>query len=218
MVCNSKMTRILLVRHGEVEGNYGPNRTFAGWGDKPLTARGRAQAQAVAEKLSSEPICSVYSSDLMRAADTAHAIAARHGLAVQLNTALREVNYGEWEGIGDAELLADWNEHWQRRVADPLNVAPPGGESYADLWARLEPAWNAIVQKHKDETVVVVGHNGSLRILLCHLLGAPLGNARHIRLMNTSVSCVEYEDSAIEAGAPRFVITSINDTCHLAGI
>jgi broad specificity phosphatase PhoE len=154
----------------------------------------------------------------MRARDTAQAIASRHGLTVQTDTALREVNYGQWEGLGDAELLRDWAEHWQRRVADPLNVAPPGGESYADLWRRLQPVWDAIVERHQGQSVAIVGHNGSLRILLCHLLGAPLGNARHIRLMNTSVSCIEYEDSALESGAARFVISSINDTCHLAGI
>jgi broad specificity phosphatase PhoE len=179
------MSQIFLVRHGEVEGNYGPKRTFAGWGDKPLTEKGTCQAQAVAERLAKEQLAAVYSSDLMRAFHTAEAIAARHGLIAQANPALREVNYGQWEGLGDAELLRNW----------------------ADLW-----------QRHRDQSVAIVGHNGSLRILLCHLLGAPLGNARHIRLMNTSISCVEFEDSAMEAGAARFVISSINDTCHLAGI
>ncbi len=154
----------------------------------------------------------------MRARDTAEAIASRHNLTVQSDSALREVNYGQWEGLGDAELLRDWAQLWQQRVADPLNVAPPDGESYADLWRRLQPAWEAILERHQGQSVAVVGHNGSLRILLCHLLGAPLGNARHIRLMNTSISCIEYEDSEMESGAPRFVISSMNDTCHLAGI
>lgn len=212
------MSRIFLVRHGEVEGNYGLNRTFAGWGDKPLTDKGRQQAQAVAARLSQENLVAVYSSDLMRARDTAEAIAAPHHLTVQTDKALREVNYGQWEGLGDTELLRDWADLWQKRVADPLNVAPPDGESYADLWRRLQPTWQSIVERHAQESVAVVGHNGSLRILLCHLMGAPLGNARQIRLMNTSISCVEYENSVMEAGASRFVISSINDTCHLAGI
>ncbi len=212
------MSQIFLVRHGEVEGNAGPNRTFAGWGDKPLTEKGRAQAQAVAERLSREKLTAVYSSDLMRARDTAQEIASRQNLTVQTETGLREVNYGEWEGLGDAELLRDWSDLWQRRVADPFHVAPPGGESYADLWRRLQPVWDAIVERHQGQSVAIVGHNGSLRILLCHLLGAPLGNARHIRLMNTSISCIEYENSAMESGAARFVISSMNDTCHLAGI
>ena len=215
------MSRIFLVRHGEVEGNYGPKRTFAGWGDKPLTEKGLLQAQAVGERLAGEKLAAVYSSDLKRAFHTAEAIAARHNLTVQTDTALREVNYGKWEGLGDAELLRDWAEHWKSRVADPLNVAPPEGESYADLWHRLQPAWNAIGERHRSQSgqsVAIVGHNGSLRILLCHLLGAPLGNARHIRLMNTSISCVEYEDSTMETSAARYVISSIIDTCHLAGI
>lgn len=212
------MSQIFLVRHGEVEGNYGPKRTFAGWGDKPLTEKGLRQAQAVAERLAHEKLAAVYTSDLKRALHTAEAIAARHNLTVQADQALREVNYGQWEGLGDAELLRDWAQHWQRRVADPLNVAPPDGESYADLWRRLQPVWEVIGERHRGQSVAIVGHNGSLRILLCHLLGAPLGNARHIRLMNTSISCVEYEDSTMEASAARYVISSINDTCHLAGI
>lgn len=212
------MFRVFLVRHGEVEGNYGPNRTFAGWGDKPLTEKGVRQAQAVAERLSREKLAAVYSSDLVRASDTAQAIASRQGLQVQPNRALREVNYGQWEGLGDAELLSKWGDLWQRRTADPLNVAPPGGESYADLWTRLQPAWDAILERREGENVAVVGHNGSLRILLCHLMGAPLGNARRIRLMNTSVSVVEAETDPMETAAARFVITCINDTCHLAGI
>ena len=132
--------------------------------------------------------------------------------------ALREVNYGLWEGLGDKQLLEEWGDLWRRRVADPQNVAPPEGESYADLWKRLEPAWTRILQAHPDESVVIVGHNGSLRLLLCHLLGAPASNARHIRLMNTSVSSVEIERNPMETGTSRLVITGINDTCHLAGI
>jgi alpha-ribazole phosphatase/probable phosphoglycerate mutase len=216
------MSCIFLVRHGEVEGNSGPNRTFAGWGDKPLTEKGIAQARAVAERLASAPLKAVYSSDLQRARVTAEHIAAKHGLEVVADRSLREVNYGLWEGLGDRELLERWGDHWQRRVADPLNVAPPEGESYADLWKRLEPAWLNILQNHSEDSVALVGHNGSLRVLLCHLLGAPLSNARQIRLMNTSISCVEVErdpmETQMKTQTMRLVITSINDTCHLAGI
>lgn len=212
------MSCVFLVRHGEVEGNYGPDRSFTGWGDKPLTERGLAQAQAVAQRLAHEPIKAVYSSDLQRAHMTAESIAAKHDLKVVADPALREVNYGLWEGLGDKQLLEEWGDLWRRRVADPQNVAPPEGESYADLWKRLEPAWVRILQNHPNESVVIVGHNGSLRLLLCHLLGAPLSNARHIRLMNTSVSCVEIERNPMETGTSRLVITGINDTCHLAGI
>lgn len=212
------MSCIFLIRHGEVEGNYGPERSFTGWGDKPLNTRGEAQAQAVAGRLAQQPLKAVYSSDLQRAHATAEAIAAKHGLKVIDDRALREVNYGLWEGLGDKQLLEQWGDLWRRRVADPENVAPPEGESYADLWKRLEPAWTRILEAHPDESVAIVGHNGSLRVLLCHLLGAPAANARHIRLMNTSISSVEIERNPMETGTSRLVITGINDTCHLAGI
>jgi len=213
------MACILLVRHGEVEGNNGPRRSFAGWTDRPLTERGERQAEAIARRLKDEPLRAVYASDLQRARRTAERIAAQHGLSVQCDPALREVNYGEWEGLGDAEMLAGWAELWKQRVADPLNVAPPGGESYAALWARWWPAWQAIVRRHPDDVVAVVGHNGPLRTLLCHLLEAPLGNARSIRIDNAGLSRVEVDAGPLDTAEPaRVVVSCINETCHLVGI
>lgn len=199
---------IFLVRHGEVEGNSGAHRTFAGWRDSPLTARGEAQAQQVAQRLERESIGAVYSSDLQRAQRTAQAIAARHGLQVRVERDLREVNYGAWEGLGEAELKADYADLWARRSLDPVNVAPPGGESYAELWARLQPVWERIVSQNEDKSIVIVGHNGSVRAILCALLGAPLSNLRRIQIGNCSLSCVEI-------GASNSVIRGLNDTHHL---
>lgn len=220
------MTTIYLIRHGEVAGNSGEVRTFAGARDLELTPRGLEQARAVARRFENVKLDAVYASTLQRAYLTAEGIAAPHHLAVTRDSAFSEVNYGAWEGLSEADILKDYAELWRARVADPFSVAPPGGESYRDLWERLEPAWSRVLEEHRGQTVVIVGHNGSLRVLLCQLLGAPPANARRLQIGNCSVTKLRTDDGALEpktiAGGklegPPVVIEYINDTRHLEGI
>ena len=224
------MFQVFLVRHGEVEGNSGPRPTFAGWTDKALTPRGEAQARAVGERLARENIGLVWSSDLQRARKTGEAIAAHHGLEVDTKSALREVNYGAWESLGHEEIHRDWAEHWARRLADPLGVAPPGGENYDALWARREPAWHAFLEATAEvqstSTVlespsgaapagVLVAHNGPLRLILCHLLGIPVANYRRLKTSNCGLTTIEIETSG---GARASVVACVNETAHLRDI
>ncbi len=216
------MTTIYLVRHGEVAGNSGAVRTFAGARDLELTPRGIAQAQAVARRFEGEKIDAVYASTLQRAWKTADGIAAAHNLAVTRDAGLSEVNYGEWEGLSEAEILEHYADLWRERVADPWNVAPPSGESYQMLWVRLERAWNEILARHDEQNVVIVGHNGSIRVLLCQLLGAPPANARRLQIDNCSVTKLRIGALSNSPGGklegPPVVIQYINQTAHLEHI
>lgn len=219
------MTTIFLIRHGEVAGNSGAYRTFAGMEDLALTPRGAQQAAAVAERMSGEELDAVYASTLQRAWRTAEGIAAKFGLAATRDPGFCEVNYGKWEGLGEAEILADYASEWEARVADPWNVAPPGGESYADLWKRLQPAWERLLEQHAGQRVALVGHNGSLRVLLCHLLEAPFANARRLQIGNCSITkiVISEDEKSVPSGGgqllgPPTVIEYVNNTCHLEGI
>lgn len=213
------MTTIYLVRHGEVAGNTGEHRTFAGARDLPLTERGLLQKEAVADALADKKIDAIYASTLQRAFHTGEAIAARHGLTVTGMDALREVNYGDWEGLSERNIAENYADHWKQRVADPWNVSPPNGESYSALWARLEPAWTQIIGDNANKTVVIVGHNGSLRVLLCELLEAPPINARRLQIGNCSLTKVQIGDAKTLLGGqlegPPVVISYINSTAHL---
>ena len=226
------MATIWLVRHGEVAGNDPRTRAFAGWHDLPLTPRGVTQTHMVAERLARESIAEIWSSDLQRAARTADAIASHHNLTPRLETGLREVNYGAWEGMGDEELLREWGELWRAREADPVSVSPPGGESYAALWEREAPVWEQIVGRALElhasapsSALVVAGHNGSLRAILCDVLGVPLQNARRMQLSNCGLSRIEVKPGEGEANAlsqeplePRLLVRAINETGHLEGL
>ena len=225
------MTTIFLVRHSEVAGNSGEHRTFAGARDLELTPRGVRQTQAVAARPQNEKIDAIYASTLQRAWKTAEAIDAFHRLGVTRLHAWREVDYGDWEGLSEAQINEKYADLWARRVADPWNVAPPNGESYQMLWQRLSPAWDALLENHQNQTVAVVGHNGSLRVLLCLLLDAPPANARRLQIGNCSITKVviggkavgESQETAktIDGGkleGPPLVISYINDTSHTAGI
>lgn len=208
---NIKMAQIILVRHGEVAGNTGDKMAFVGWGDLELTENGVRQSHAVAEFISAENVSAVYSSDLQRARITAERIAEKQGLNVTVDPDLREVNYGAWENLGEEELLANWREQWQARQNDPWNVAPPDGECYAQMWSRFFPKWEQIVERHKNQTAVLVGHNGLIRILICHLLGAPFENFKRVHVSNCGVSRVDIE-------ADKVLVRCINDTSHLLNI
>ena len=216
------MTTIYLIRHGEVAGNSGAVRTFAGARDLELTPRGIEQARAIAQRMKGVPLDAVYASQLQRAWRTAEGIAAEHNLQVTRLAGWNEVNYGAWEGLSEAQILADYADLWKQRVADPWKVAPPGGESYAMLWARLKPQWDALLQKHAGETVAVVGHNGSLRVLLCELLGAPPSNARRLQIGNCSLTKVSVSEpqkgESEKLESLPLVISYINNTSHLEEI
>lgn len=220
------MTTIYLIRHGDVAGNSGAHRTFAGARDLELTARGLLQVGAIATRMEGVHLDAVYASTLQRAWRTADAIAASHDLPVTRLAAWNEVNYGEWEGLSEAEIAASYGDLWRARVADPWKIAPPGGESYLMLWRRLAPAWNQITREHQNQSIAIVGHNGSLRVLLCELLGAPPSNARRLHIGNCSLTKVNVESadapdvaaSGAKLEGPPLVIEYINDTSHLQGI
>jgi len=208
------MANILLIRHGEVAGNTG-RLFFAGWDDVPLNERGVEQARAASKYLQSANLKAIYCSDLQRARRTAEEIAAPHGLQVLADAAWREIHFGDWAGAGEADLLEKWPEQWRARQADPENVRPPAGESLRDVWKRVQPAWNSIVLRHEHddahEDVAIVAHQGTIRILLLSLLGAPLGSYRTLIVRNCSVS-------TLAAVAGKVSITGFNFCGHLEAL
>jgi len=151
--------KLFMVRHGAAVVNSA--RRYLGWDDVPLTVAGRRQAGALSRRLAAEPLVAVYSSDLLRARQTAEAIAAPHGLVVQAVSGLRELNFGDWSDLTYAEIAARDPQALQGWLADPEHRAPPGGETLAELRRRVEKALHGIALP-----AVAVAHGGTWRAVL----------------------------------------------------
>jgi broad specificity phosphatase PhoE len=161
------VTTILLARHGESDWNV--EQRWQGHADRPLTPRGQAQAEALADRLDGYPLAAVYSSDLRRALDTARAVAVRRGLEVVARRDLREVDVGSWSGCSRDELAARHPEQLERWELGSKGWE--GGESYEDMAARIVHAVGEVAALHPGEHVLVVSHGGSVRALHAHALG-----------------------------------------------
>jgi probable phosphoglycerate mutase len=162
-------TRLLLVRHGATQ--LTAEDRFSGAADVALSDEGRAQAQRLAARLSDDEITAAYSSPLQRTRETASIIAAPHGLDVATRDGLREISHGHWEGMRRAEVEAQFGSEYARWEEDPYTFAPEGGECGLDVMARALPVIRQIVEAHAGETVLVVSHKATIRLVISSLLG-----------------------------------------------
>lgn len=167
-------TRICLVRHGEIAGN--DVFRYNGQKDVPLTEKGFEQIQALAGRLKDRPISACYSSDLSRCAQGAELLCAARGIKPVLRKELRELSFGDWEGMAWSELAERYPEEWQARLNDAANYRAPGGENLHDLVNRVLPVIEHIIASHRNEEVLVLAHGGVNRIILLKALGAPLSS------------------------------------------
>jgi alpha-ribazole phosphatase len=182
------MVRVILVRHGETEWNK--DKRYQGHHDVALSEVGRKQAGKVARRLRSEKVDAVYASDLSRAYETAATIAREHNLAVEKVPGLREVHFGEWEGLSRAEIIEKHGAVYDRWQENPLATKLPGGESAREVQVRALAALEKIVSDHRaGETVVIVAHGGAICSILCHYLQCGFWECL---LGNTGFSVLEF--------------------------
>jgi alpha-ribazole phosphatase len=183
-------TRIYLIRHGEIVGS-GEFR-YNGQADVPLTPKGLDQYRALAERLKNAPISACYSSDLSRCMDGADILCADREIRPVPMPELRELSFGEWEGLTWAELEEKFPDQWQTRMNDFVGYRAPGGECLLDLRDRAIPAITKIVSCHRGEEVFVVAHGGANRIILLDALGAPVSSMFRIEQDFGCLNIVDY--------------------------
>jgi broad specificity phosphatase PhoE/ribonuclease HI len=200
-------TTTLLVRHGETALSV--ERRFSGTGDPELSERGRSQAASVAERLAALDIDVVVSSPRQRARETAAPIAAALGLDIEVDDAVAETDFGEWEGFTFAEIRERWPNELAAWLADP-DVAPPGGESFTAIFKRVSAWRERVVGQHPGKVLAVVSHVTPIKALLREALDAPAHVLYRIHLDPASLSTIDwYADTA-------GVVRLVNDTSHLA--
>jgi broad specificity phosphatase PhoE len=203
------MTRILLARHGQTDWNR--DGRWQGHSDQPLNAAGLAQAEALAGRLAREHIDALYTSDLLRASQTAAAVSRATGVEAIPTPGLREVDVGELAGLNRAaaaERFPDWYTRWREGAVDRY----PGGETFADLRARAVSALDRIAARHAGGTTVVVCHNGIVHALVLHVLGLEAHDRRRVA---PGANC---SLTILERGRRRTVLVALNDAGHLAGV
>eukprot|EP01031_Cornospumella_fuschlensis_P007493 gene7493-9283_t len=162
------LTRIFLIRHGAT--TLTAEDRFAGATDVPLSDAGREQARLLACRLSGLEVAAVYASPLGRTMETARILAEPHALEVQPRDGLREISHGHWEQLTRKEVDKEFPAEAAAWEEDPYTFAPQGGESGLAVTARALPALIDIVRHHDGQSVIIVSHKATIRLLLSSLL------------------------------------------------
>jgi probable phosphoglycerate mutase len=162
-------TRLFLIRHGATPLTV--EDKFSGADNIHLSEEGRDQVRHLAIRLANEKLSAIYSSPFDRTLETARTVAEPHGLMPILQDGLREINHGHWEGLSRRDVETRFSEEYVSWESDPFSFAPEGGESGISVLARALPVIRDIVVKHKDETLAVVSHKATLRLIISSLLG-----------------------------------------------
>jgi adenosylcobinamide kinase/adenosylcobinamide-phosphate guanylyltransferase len=199
------MTRLLLTRHATAEHQQ------SGWlpgPDVPLTPEGRQQARALAIRLHAFAPQAVQTSPALRARQTAAIIAEECQTPLRVCPALREIDFGAWAGQSVADIVAT-QPSAQAWFADPSRGSPPGGETIAAVADRTYDALSSLAASGAD-SVIVVGHAGSLRLALARGLGMPLASYWRLPLDCASLSIAQWTPEGL-------MIERLNDTNHLTG-
>ncbi len=199
------MARLLLVRHGETEWNR--SGRYQGRSDIDLSAIGIQQAETLKKCLVKERLDAIYSSDLKRAVHTAQIIASGHNPELVTCKEMRELDFGEFEGLTFEEIKQRYPRSNWWTTQDPQEK-PPDGESVSQLTDRVSPFASKLRRYTDEETILVVAHGGSLRALLCLLLGFGLEHWWQFRLDSASLTVVETYSDVV-------VLSLLNGLCHL---
>ncbi len=200
------MSRLLLVRHG----NTNLDSTIRFWGktDVELSSGGLRQAEKLRDRLATQRIDAIYASKLSRAHVTAEIIASKHKLDVTTRTELNEIDFGKLEGLTFEEIsqlypkIAELMSKWR------IGPKYPGGESRDELDKRVQRFLKRLKNHQPEETILIVAHAGTLRLIICKLLEIGIEHLRQIQLDLASLSIIEtYPQGAI--------LNLLNDVSHL---
>ncbi|MCK5768413.1 MAG: histidine phosphatase family protein [Candidatus Atribacteria bacterium] len=205
--------KLLLIRHGESEANI--DRKFSGFQDVKLTEKGIWQAKRLAQRLREVKVDAVYCSNLSRARHTAEIVFQNRGMNINIVPQLKEINFGAWEGLTYEEVRLKFGygedfSSWPGNI--DVKTVIPQGESIVKLNARVIKALNEILNKHlagkNDETIAIVCHGGTIRVILANALNINLGKIWNIGQGSTALNEINYYNHTP-------FVNLINDMAHL---
>ncbi len=183
--------RLYLIRHGQIDGYE--NVPVCGHTDRDLTEIGVLQIQRIAERLRFVEPKAIFSSDLKRSAKGAQMIASYHNVPFSPLPELREMNFGDWEGLSLLEIQNSFPEELRKRQADLIHYQIPGqGETIARFSERIINCLGHILEEQKNNDIVIVGHGGVNRIILCNALGLNLTRMFNIHQDYGCLNIIDY--------------------------
>ncbi|CAN5837530.1 histidine phosphatase family protein [soil metagenome] len=207
-MADQQITRVVAIRHGETAWNA--DGRIQGQLDLPLNATGRWQAGRMAAALADEGIQRVYSSDLMRAMETAQPLAAATGIEIVADEGLRERAFGTFQGMTFAEIEQRWPEQSQRwRQRDPA-FGPEGGEVLRDFYERCVATVTRLAAESEGLTIAVVAHGGVMDCLYRAATRLELNAPRTWHVGNASINRLLYTPQGL-------TLVGWSDVQHLDG-
>jgi probable phosphoglycerate mutase len=200
------MTRFLLIRHAV--NDWVSTGKLAGWTPEVhLSEEGKAQAEALGQRLAEVPLAAIYSSPLERTVETAQAIAAHHPkIEMQIEEGIGEVRYGKWQGQKISTLAK--KRKWYNVQHNPSRVQFPAGETMRGAQARAVDTIERLQSQHPKGMVVVVSHSDVIKMITAHFLGMHLDLFQRIVISPASIT-------SISLGSTRPMIETVNDISHL---
>ncbi len=200
--------RFILIRHGETAWNA--TGQYQGLADIPLSEHGRAQAEALGKRFENIHVDEIYASPLQRAYDTARAIADRKGLLIHVSEGLKELDFGEWDGLTREQLTEKFGAAYTNYRIEPFHYPMSGEGTLNKAKLRVGAAIEDIKEeyRHTGKTIVVVAHGGILKLVIFHLMDMTSRLYRCIELDNTSLTVIDVEEE-------RCVLRVLNDAHHL---
>jgi 2,3-bisphosphoglycerate-dependent phosphoglycerate mutase/probable phosphoglycerate mutase len=202
-------TSVWLVRHGQTRHNL--ERRYQSGSDSPLTEYGRRQMAALAARLRPIPFTVAVVSPAERTRLMAEQIlAGRRDVHVRLDSGWSETNHGRWEGLTYREVMARYPAEARARWSQGIHGRAEGGESLAEVYARISAAWSALLRAHAGGRILVVSHATPIQLVLCDCFGLAPGDHWHWRVDLGSVTCLDVYPSGT-------IVRMVNEVPRLKG-
>lgn len=198
---------IYLIRHGQT--NWNKERRFQGIKDINLNETGRKQATQLEEALTHIDFDRVVSSDLSRARETAEILARGRNLEVETDVLLREIHFGDWEGLNFATIEARFPVEARMWLDDPGSLTVPGGESFEAMAQRVWERFLFWTEREDYRKMAIVSHGGTTAAMICKILGEPIASMWQYVQANTAVNVV------LRKGFGNYEVHRYNDAEHL---
>lgn len=199
--------KLYLIRHGQTDWNI--QGKIQGSHDIPLNDTGRAQARLVAEGMDHRPVTKIFSSTLMRAVETARTVGDRQNVDIYLVPGLIEVEFGRWEGMTWEEIKEKYPEEHERWFMNPVDVAPPGGETQTEVMERVAGAVETVMgMTNGREDIAVVSHGATIAYMISYLM-RDHSEESEIIVDNASITTVNYNPITQD-----YMLLEVNDTSH----